>query len=252
MKNIRLVIFLGLLASAPLAGRLAAQTGREIVEKADNKRLGQTSQSTMALTVIRPSWQREMHLKVWTRGSDYLLILITDPVRDKGTAFLKRDKEFWNWIPRIERIVKLPPSAMAQAWMGSDFSNDDLVKMSSMVQDYEQNLLGKELVDGRDTYKIEMIPKEEAAVVWGKIITWIDREAFLFLKTEYYDEDGELINTVYGRNIKTMGGRSVTARLEIVPDDEPGSKTILEYQELAFDEPIADDFFSLQNMKRIK
>ncbi|PHN01854.1 outer membrane lipoprotein-sorting protein [Flavilitoribacter nigricans] len=239
MKNIFFLILLSLLFNALPVNKMVAQTARGIVEKADNKRLGNTSKSTMALTVIRPSWQREMHLKVWTKGSDYLLILITDLVRDKGTSFLKRDKEFWNWIPRIERIVKLPPSAMAQAWMGSDFSNDDLVKMSSMVQDYEQTLLGKEPVDGRDAYKIEMIPKEEAAVVWGKIITWVDQEEFLFLKTEYYDEDDELINTVFGRNIKTMDGRSVTSRLEILPQGEPGSKTVLDYQELAFDEPIA-------------
>ncbi len=252
MKNICLIVLLSLMGGTPHGRHLAAQTAREIVEKADNKRLGNTSKSTIALRVIRPNWQRGMQLKVWTKGNDYLLILITDPARDKGTSFLKREKEFWNWIPRIERIVKLPPSAMAQAWMGSDFSNDDLVKMSSMVQDYEQTILGQEPVDGRDAYKIEMIPKEEAAVVWGKIITWVDREESLFLKTEYYDEDDELINTVFGRNIKTMGGRSVTSRLEILPQGEPGSKMFLDYQELAFDEPIADDFFSLQNMKRIK
>ena len=229
-----------------------AQTAKDLVEKADKKRMGNTSESTISLTVIRPNWQREMGLKVWSKGNEYLLILITEPARDQGTTFLKRGKEFWNWIPRIERNVKLPPSAMAQAWMGSDFSNDDLVKMSSMVEDYNHRLLGEEQVDGRAAYKIEMIPKEEAAVVWGKIITWIDKAESLFLKTEYYDEDGELINTVFGKDIKTMGGRTVTSRLEIQPADDPENKTVLVYRDMKFDEPMADSFFSLQNMKRVK
>lgn len=228
------------------------QDAKDIVEKADKKRLGNTSQSTLSLSVIRPNWQREMDLKVWTKGNNNLIILITKPARDKGTAFLKRDNEFWNWVPRIERNVKLPPSAMAQAWMGSDFSNDDLVKMSSLADDYKHRLLVEEKTNGRAAYKIEMTPKEETAVVWGKIITWVDKAESLFLKTEYYDEDGELINTVTGSDIKTMGGRTVTARLEIQPAGKDGHKTVLAYRTLAFDKPIADNFFTLQNLKKVR
>ena len=180
------------------------------------------------------------------------MILITEPARDKGTVFLNRDKEFWNWVPRIERNVKLPPSAMAQAWMGSDFSNDDLVKMSSMVEDYDHKLLGEEEISGNMAYKIEMIPKEESAVVWGKIITWIHKEEMLFVKTEYYDEDDELVNTILGKDIKMMGDRTVTALLEIIPAGEPGDKTTLVYEKLIFNEDFTDEFFSLRNMKRVK
>ena len=252
MNKIFLIVAFALIGSLILPNLAVAQTAKDLVEKADQKRMGNTSESTISLTVIRPNWQREMNLKVWSKDNQYLLILITDPARDKGTTFLKRGKEFWNWIPRIERNVKLPPSAMAQAWMGSDFSNDDLVKMSSMVEDYDHKLLGEEQMDGRETYKIEMMPKEESAVVWGKIITWVDKAESLFLKTEYYDEDGELINTVFGKDIKTMGGRTVTSRLEIQPAEDPENKTVLVYRDMKFDEPMADNFFSLQNMKRVK
>lgn len=252
MKN-TLFIFIAFIIANPIFSLSSlGQNAKSIVEKADKKRLGNTSQSSLSLTVIRPSWKREMGLDVWTKGDDFLLILINSPTRDKGTTFLKRGKEFWNWIPRIERNIKLPPSAMAQAWMGSDFSNDDLVKMSSMVDDYTHQLLGEEIVGGRDAYKIQLIPEEEAAVVWGKIITWVDKAEYLFLKTEYYDEDNELINTVFGKEIKTMGGRTVTSRLEIQPADKVDTKTVLVYHSLTFDEPLSDGFFSLQNMKRIR
>lgn len=252
MKKSRIIFSLITLIIGCSGLPLFAQTAKEIIQQADDKRLGTTSESVIHLTIIRPNWNREMSLKTWTKGKKYLMILITEPARDKGTVFLKREKEFWNWIPRIERNVKLPPSAMAQAWMGSDFSNDDLVKMSSMVEDYDQTLLGEEEVDGEMAYKIEMIPKEESAVVWGKIITWVHKKEMLFVKTEYYDEDDELVNTVLGKDIKKMGDRTVTALLEIIPADEPGNKTTLVYEKLVFNEDIADRFFSLQNMKRVK
>ncbi len=225
---------------------------RDIIEKADNKRLGKTSSATMTLNIIRPKWTREIDLKLWTKGNDLMMILITGPARDQGTAFLKRGDEIYNWVPRIERSIKLPPSSMMQSWMGSDFTNDDLVKQSSMVNDYDHILIGKEEISGREAYKILLKPKEEASVVWGKVEAWVDVEESLFLKLAYYDEEGQLVNTLLGKNIKTMGGRTVTSLLEITPADEPGNKTTLEYKSIAFDQPMDDNFFSLRNLKNLK
>src|SRR5690606_1606609 len=98
----------------------------------------------------------------WGKGDELALILVTAPARDKGTAFLKRGNEIWNWQPSIDRTVKMPPSMMAQSWMGSDFTNDDLVKHSSVVNDFDHTLLGSETIEGRACHKIEMIPKESA------------------------------------------------------------------------------------------
>ena len=225
---------------------------RDIIEKADNKRLGKTSSSTMTLKIIRPKWTREIDLKLWTKGNDLMMILITGPARDQGTAFLKRGDEIYNWVPRIERSIKLPPSSMMQSWMGSDFTNDDLVKQSSMVNDYDHILIGKEEISGREAYKILLKPKEEASVVWGKVEAWVDVEESLFLKLAYYDEEGKLVNTLLGKNIKTMGGRTVTSLLEITPARDPGNKTTLEYKSIEFDQPMDDNFFSLRNLKNIK
>ena len=248
IRMLALALLCGLFFQTPLA----AQNAKEIIENADEKRMGQASRSTMSLTVIRPEWKREISLRVWTKGNEYLLILITEPARDKGTAFMKRGKEFWNWVPRIERIVKLPPSAMAQAWMGSDFTNDDLVRESSIVKDYTHKLLGKETIEGRECYKIELTPKENAPVVWGKVLSWIDTKEFMQMKTEMYDEDGYLVNTMYGKNVKEMDGRLLPSVLEVIPADEEGHKTIVEYLTLKFNEPIKESFFSVQTMKRVR
>ncbi|MEL6926204.1 MAG: outer membrane lipoprotein-sorting protein, partial [Bacteroidota bacterium] len=190
------------------ANRMAHQelTALEIVQKVDAKQKGTSTQGEIKMTIVRPTWKREITMKTWGLGNDYSLTLITSPARDKGTAFLKREKEIWNWQPTIDRVIKLPPSMMMQSWMGSDFTNDDLVKQSSIVTDYEHTLLGEEDVDGKPCYKIQLVPKEEAAVVWGKLLSWISKDEFNQLKTEFYDEDDYLVNTMLGKDVKNLGG----------------------------------------------
>ena len=141
---------------------------------------------------------------------------------------------------------------MMQSWMGSDFTNDDLVKESSIVKDYTHELLPDSSIDGRVCYKIALYPKEEAAVVWGKMLVWITKKDFMQLRVEYYDEDGELVNVMSSSEVKTMSGRPFPTLWEMVPIDKPGNLTILTYHVLEFDKPIADSFFSEQNMKRIR
>ncbi|HKK77118.1 MAG TPA: outer membrane lipoprotein-sorting protein [Saprospiraceae bacterium] len=250
MKPFTWLLILTLLGtSLPLRAQLDATA---IVQKAEDKLRGATSKSTLKMTIVRPNWTREVEMKSWSKGNDYSLTLVTAPARDKGTAFLKRQKEIWNWQPTIDRVIKMPPSMMMQSWMGSDLKNDDLVRESSIVEDYEHQLLGEEAVNGLACYKIEMIPREDAPVVWGKVITWIDKSDYMQLKTEFYDEDDYLVNTIYGKEIKTMDGKKIPSVMEVVPADEEGHKTILAYQSLEFDEPIPTSFFSIQNMKRVR
>jgi outer membrane lipoprotein-sorting protein len=227
-------------------------TAKEIIEKADQKTRGETSQGTMTMKIVRPDWERTVEMKSWSKGDDYFLIYITAPAKDKGQVFLKRDKEMWNWVPSIERMIKIPPSMMMQSWMGSDFTNDDLVKQSSIVKDYTHKLIGEETVRGKDCYKIELIPLPDAPVVWGKIITWITKDGFNHWKNEYFDEDITLINIENAYDLKDFGDRVLPSRIEIEPIDDPGNKTVLIMSEMQFNKPIDDGFFTQQNMKRVR
>ena len=233
-------------------GILLAQDAREIVQKADEKLRGKSSVMTMKMSIVRPSWTRDVELKSWSLGDKYALMYILEPTRDRGVVFLKRDKEIWNWQPSIERMIKLPTSMMMQSWMKKKKKNDDMVKQSSIVNDFSQKITGEESIDGRDCYKIELIPKESAAVVWGKVILWIDKKDYLELKSEFYDEDGYLIHTMYGKSIKLMDNVLLPSVLEVIPADEPGNKTIVTYVNVDFDVAIKEDFFSVQQAKRIK
>ncbi len=225
---------------------------KDIVRQADEKFRGQSSNGTITMTIQRPGWSRTLSMKNWTLGTEYSMIYITEPAKERGQVFLKRDNEMWNWVPSIERMIKIPPSMMMQSWMGSDFTNDDLVKESSLVKDYDQTLLGKETLEGYDCYKIQLIPHEDAPVVWGKIIMWVSEQDLLWLKAEYYDEDNELINTEILSDIKKMDDRIMPTHLEMIPEDKPGQKTIMVFDNLHFNIDIKESFFSIQNMKRVK
>ncbi|HDR90145.1 MAG TPA: outer membrane lipoprotein-sorting protein [Bacteroidetes bacterium] len=231
----------------------SGQTAREIVQKAYEKFTGEeSSYSTMNMTIVRPTWERTVTFKSWTKGKDYALTLITGPASEKGQSFLKRKNEMWNWNPTIDRLIKLPPSMMSQGWMGSDYTNDDILRESSIVDDYTHEIIGEEKIEGRDCYKIKLTPREEAAVVWGHQIRWIDKKDYLTLKVELYDEDGYLVRTETGSEIKQMGGRLLPARLELIPADEEGHKTIIVIDHMEFNIPLDDRFFSQQNMKRVR
>lgn len=228
-------------------------TAKEIIEKSDAIMKGvKSTKAEMTITTVRPKWTREMSLKSWSKGTKNSLIYITSPAKEKGTTFLMKDKEVWNWVPSIERTMKMPPSAMMQSWMGTDFTNDDLVQQSSIVVDYTHKLLKDSTINGRLCYKLELIPKEDAPVVWGKIYTWIDKKEFFQLRAEFYDEDGFLINVMMAYNIKTLGGKMLPTKMEMIPVEKKGQKTIMTYNNIEFDVEIEDSFFSIQNMKRIR
>jgi len=249
------IILLTSLLVAGLASPLAAQnlSAKEIIRIADEKFNGEkTSISVMAMTIVRPTWERTVEFKGWSSGREYSLTLITAPVKDKGQSFLKRNNEMWSWNPTINRLIKLPPSMMSQGWMGSDYTNDDILKESSVVNDYDHEVIGEEEISGRLCHIIKMVAKEDAAVVWGHQVRWIDKKDFLFLKSELYDEDGYLIRTELGKEIKTMDGRLIPTFLEIIPEEEEGQLTVVEIKEIEFNTPINDNFFSQQNMKRVR
>ncbi len=223
-----------------------------IIKEADEKFRGSSSIGELTMIIERPTWSRTVSMKNWTLGTDYSLIYITAPAKEKGQVFLKREKEMWNWVPNIERMIKIPPSMMMQSWMGSDFTNDDLVNESQLARDYSNKLLGEEEIEGYTCYKVELIPHEDAPVVWGKVIMWISKKELHWLKGEFYDEDEYLVNTEILSDVKMMDDREMPTRLEMIPADEDGHKTILIFDKIDFNVKIKESFFSQQNMKRIR
>lgn len=248
MKHLLTIAFLTIITVSTSLG----QTAKEVMDTADKRLRGESSISQMTMRIVRPEWTREVSLTSWSKGNDMALILITAPVSEKGQATLKRDKEIWSWQPTIDRIIKLPPSMMSQSWMGSDFTNDDLVKESSVVDDYTQKFGQDSTIDGRACWKVFLTPTEEAAVVWGLVICFVDKQDYMQLRTEFYDEDGYLVNTMLGQEPKMLGGKLLPSKMVMIPAEEEGRRTEIIYHDLQFDVDLTDDKFSIQSMKRLR
>lgn len=229
-----------------------SQNAYEIVKKADELMRAKSSYTELTMKIIKPNWTREMSMKVWALEPYYALIYITAPARDKGTVTLKRKNEVWNWLPSAQKIIKIPPSMMLQSWMGSDFTNDDLVRESSVINDYTHKIIGEEKIEGYDCYKIQLTPKPEAGVVWSKIITWIVKDFYLQPLTEYYDEENKVVKKFVCSELKTMDGRKIFTHWEMIPLDKAGNRTIMDYNKIQFNIRIDDSFFSEQNMKKVR
>ncbi len=229
-----------------------AESAFDIVQKSDQAMRGKSSYSEATMEIVRPDWTRSMTMKSWTKGTELSLVLVTAPAKDKGSASLKRHREMWSWVPSIERVIKIAPSMLSQSWMGSDFTNDDLINQSSIVVDYQHALLGNDSFEGDKVWVIEATAKPDAPVVWNKVTLWISQSTYLQRKVEFYDEFDERVNVLTTYDVKELGGRKIATRMEMKPVDKPGNKTIFTTHQAQFDFDINDDFFSQQQMKSLR
>jgi hypothetical protein len=239
-----------LLAAAP-AG--AEMTLHEIVDRANKALRGNTSHASLTMSIVTPSWKRQLDIEGWNRDRQMAFIVIHAPPKDKGNVTLRRKTEMWVWLPRVERVIKIPPNMMHTSWQGSDFTYEDIVKADSIVKDYEHKLIDKTPEEGRTVYKIEGIPKPDAPVVWGKVLFWAavyPGDEVVGVKEEDYSERGELVRTIMLSDVKRLGGRLVPARLDCQPHRKPGQHTTLEYHSLEFDIPLEDSFFNLSRLQK--
>lgn len=230
----------------------AQQSAFDIVRQSDLQMRGESSYSEITMNIIRPDWQRSMSMKSWTKGQDLSLVLVTSPAKDKGSSSLKRDKEMWNWIPSIERVIKIAPSMLGQSWMGSDFTNNDLINQSSIVLDYSHQMLSSDQFDNDPCWVIDAIALDDAPVVWSKVRLWISKESYLQRKMLFYDQFDELVNTMQTFDIKELGGRLLATRIEMLPADKKGFKTELLTHQAAFNFAVEETFFSLKQMKLLR
>ncbi|MFC1614539.1 outer membrane lipoprotein-sorting protein [Gemmatimonadota bacterium] len=225
---------------------------KAVITHVDSLLRGKSNQGVFKMTVVRPDWSRSMTMESWERGQDLSFIEVLEPQKEAGTAFLKREGQMWTWLPDIERTIKIPPSMMMESWMGSDFTNDDLMHESSIVDDYYHGFLGCDTLEVAPCYVVQLKPKPEVAVVWGRIVVWARIEDLMPVREEYYDERGRLIRTMFLEDIKEMKGRVLPTRWTLVPHLKEGQKTIFEMIEIDFNVKIRDRVFTRQNLERAR
>jgi len=251
MNKKGILLFLALCILAGPVPRAMAQDAQALVEAGFNYIRDKASVSIVEMTIHRPTWERKVTLKAWTLGEKDSLFTIISPPKDNGNGTLKKGREMWMYNPKINRVIKLPPSMMSQAWMGSDFSNNDLTKSDNLINAYTHQITGTEIHEGKTVYLIESIPKPQAPEVWGMQRLKI-RDDNIFLEQVFFDEDLKPVKRLRFLEIKMIDGKLYPNKWVMRKTDETDKYTIVEHKMLEFKESLPASFFSLSNLKNPK
>ena len=220
-----------------------------IVKRMDELYRSETSQTNMEMQIVTPHWERTLALEVWTQGMDRTFILINSPKKEKGVATLRIGNEMWNYLPKTNKVMKVPPSMMMGSWMGSDFTNDDLVKESSMLDDYTYELITP--ADAQPDYLyIQLLPKEDSPIVWGKLIVAIRVSDQIPVWQHFYDETGRLARVMNFKEIKSFDGKTIPSVMEMIPQNKEGHKTVVRFVDAEFDKGIDEKVFTRRNLQK--
>lgn len=254
-----LVGALGLVAPAP-AAHAAAPTQpasspaltlpsvQTVTDHLNQLYRSKSSHGTVRMGVVTKHYKRELSMEMWSRGEDFGLVVIRSPAREAGTATLMTDKGMWTYAPRADRLMRLPSSLLSESWMGSHFTNDDLMHESSYTTDYTTTLSWGQH-DGQRVLVATMIPKAEAAVVYTKVVQKLTAKGWLPLVAEYYDGD-DVVRRIWSRDVRDLGGRRVPTKMVVEPTDKPGESTTVTYERMEWDLDVPSSRFTPRGLRR--
>jgi len=232
--------FAGPALAAPDADTLLKQTY-------DNYR-STSSQTTVAMTIHRPTWERSLQMKAWTRGESDALVRFTGPAKDAGNATLKLGQQTWVYNPKLNQVIQLPASMMSQSWMGSDFSYNDLSKSDDLITDYTHRIVSSGQDGGHATWTVESVPKPGAPVVWGKVDVTV-RDDFVITGETYFDQDMKPARRMATNKVGVLGGRTYPLSMTMSPLDQPGQWTRIETSDGKFNAAVPAYVFTLSNLQ---
>lgn len=218
----------------------------EIVKKMDALYRSDSSYSSIEMKIETKHFKRTLNMKVWTEGLDKTFVRIVSPKKDKGVSTLRIKTEMWNYLPKTNKTIKIPPSMMMSSWMGSDFTNDDLAKEFTFTKDYT---FKTQKEDSENIY-IECIPREDLPVVWNKIVIAVEKKELLPVYYKYYDDKDMLIRTMEFSDIKMFGKVKLPAVMTIFSEKKKENRTSLIYKELKLNNKNSEGIFSLRNLRK--
>lgn len=250
-----IVTLLLILASCSVLPALATEqpkTADEIVKHVENLLWGTTMVSKWSMEIVTPDWQRTLEIESWSEGTEKSFVRILQPAKDRGVSFLKIGSQMWNYLPKIDRVVRIPPSMMMSSWMGSDFTNDDMARESSISKDYTAGLADEQSSSSHDLYRLILTPRPTASVVWGKVEFDIRKADYMPVTALYYDEDAILVREITYEQYTLIDQRLIPTKTILTPKttDKQGQRTILMLLSAEFDRKLDQEIFTERNLKR--
>ncbi len=223
---------------------------QDVIDNIDQLYRAESSYALIEMEIVNPNWKRTLRLKAWSEGTENTLIRILEPAKERGTGTLRIGNEMWNYLPKVDKTIRIPPSMMMSSWMGSDFTNDDLVKEFTFAEDYDFRYAEVPNPEAGHLY-IECTPKQGRPIVWNRVLLVVDAESLLPVTEKYYDQKDQLMRTMSFSDVKTFDDRSIPSVMELVPHDGKG-KTIIRYLEAEFDKDIPAGTFTTRNLRTFR
>jgi len=254
LKHYGLVLIVLFIGFSPLLAQSAAAQRPDIekvVHAIDQMYRHDSSHTIMEMEIHTPHWSRTLKLEAWSEGMDKTFIRILQPQKERGMGTLRIDNEMWNYLPKTNKVMKIPPSMMMSSWMGSDFKNNDLVKEFTFTEDYTFEYVQPEDADESLLY-VKCTPKPGKPIVWGHVLVAVDAQTLIPEWEKYYDEHGELMRIMYFKEVEDFDGKQLPSIMELVPQTKEGHKTVLRYIEAEFDIRITERIFSLRNLRTFR
>lgn len=246
-----IILFTMLILTLPSLSQINAEENEaeKIVKKIDELYRSSSSTALVEMRILTPHWQRTLKMNASSLGMEKTFIRILEPKKERGIATLRIGNEMWNFLPKTNKVMKIPPSMMMSSWMGSDLTNDDLVKEFTFLESYHFEKTWPENPEKGMLY-VKCIPKEGLPIVWGHIIIAVREEGYMPIWEKYFDEKGKLMREILFKEIKTFGKREIPSVMELIPTTKEGHKTVLRYIEATFDTKIDEEIFSLRNLRK--
>ena len=220
-----------------------------VIKHIDQLYRSETNHADIEMHIVTPHWERTLAMTIWTQGMQKTFIRITAPKKEQGVATLRIGNEMWNYLPKTNKVMKIPPSMMMGSWMGSDFTNDDLVRESSMLKDYTYQFVTPEDASPDHLY-VQLVPKEDSPIVWGKIVAAVQASDYIPVWQRFYDEKGNLMRVMNFKEIKTFAGKTLPSVMEMLPQNKEGHKTVVRWLNATFDSEIDGKIFTRRNLQR--
>lgn len=251
MKRTSIVLMVCILLLPAAAAAQEKPDIEKVIQSIDELYRHDTSHTVMQMEIVTPHWSRTLKIESWSKGMNKTFLRILQPQKERGMGTLQIGSEMWNYLPKTNKVMKIPPSMMMSSWMGSDFKNNDLVKEFTFTEDYRFNYTEVENPQEELLY-IKAEPKPDRPIVWGHVIMAVDRESFMPKWEKYYSEDGELMRVMRFGNVRQFDGARIPASLTLVPKNKEGHRTVLRYLEAEFGSTIPDRIFTLRNLRTFR
>lgn len=241
-------LLFALAAAVPAGAQPSPPSLDTISRRLDDLYRSSGSIARVEMTAVTPQRSRTLRMRMWTRGENRALIVIESPSRESGTATLRRDRNLWNYLPRISRTIRVPPSMMLSSWMGRDLTNDDLTQSSSYRRDFNGAVVGRS--SSPNGWLVRYDAREGVVGLWRRIEVVVNDDGTLPVESRFYDRRMRLARTMRYEDVRELDGRRIPTRMVIVPHDREGHRTEMRYLSIDFDANVSESTFSLTELER--